>query len=255
MSTVRRAWQIFLAFGGGRRYTHASCFGKTNPPSPELAMLRSSLDKHPIGCDSRRPVAGGNTRRRSAPRAAGREAAERRAAAAPKDLDGYFPFAVPKSPAEWEQRAERVRRQMLVSQGLWPMPTKTPLNAVDARPDRPGRLTRSRRSISKACRATSSPAACIGPKKSRRQAAGRALPARALGQRPVSRRRARSGAAADRARGRAVRGRRPLPAAGPLRATGAAWAASCSTTTCSATPTARSFRSTWSIASPSSGRR
>ncbi len=47
-----------------------------------------------------------------------------------KDLDGYFPFPPPKSKTEWERRAERVRRQILVSQGLWPMPTKTPLNAV-----------------------------------------------------------------------------------------------------------------------------
>jgi len=47
-----------------------------------------------------------------------------------KDLDGYFPFTPPKSKADWEKRAERVRRQILVSQGLWPMPTKTPLNAV-----------------------------------------------------------------------------------------------------------------------------
>ena len=48
----------------------------------------------------------------------------------PKDLDGYFPFTPAKSPDEWAKRAERVRRQILVSQGLWPMPTKTPLNAV-----------------------------------------------------------------------------------------------------------------------------
>lgn len=48
----------------------------------------------------------------------------------PKDLDGYFPFQVPKSIPEWNKRAERVKRQMLVSQGLWPMPTATPLNAV-----------------------------------------------------------------------------------------------------------------------------
>ena len=47
-----------------------------------------------------------------------------------KDLDGYFPFNVPASSAEWEQRAQRVRRQMLVSLGLWPMPTRTPLHAV-----------------------------------------------------------------------------------------------------------------------------
>jgi dienelactone hydrolase len=48
----------------------------------------------------------------------------------PKDLDGYFPFTPPASKADWEKRAERVRRQILVSQGLWPMPTKTPLNPV-----------------------------------------------------------------------------------------------------------------------------
>jgi dienelactone hydrolase len=47
-----------------------------------------------------------------------------------KDLDGYFPFAPPKSEAEWNERAERVRRQILVAEGLWPMPTKTPLHAV-----------------------------------------------------------------------------------------------------------------------------
>lgn len=48
----------------------------------------------------------------------------------PKDLNGYFPFTPPKTPAEWEQRAAYVRRQILVSQGLWPMPEKSPLNAV-----------------------------------------------------------------------------------------------------------------------------
>ena len=47
-----------------------------------------------------------------------------------KDLDGYFPFTPPTSKNDWARRAERVRRQILVSQGLWPMPTKTPLNAV-----------------------------------------------------------------------------------------------------------------------------
>jgi dienelactone hydrolase len=47
-----------------------------------------------------------------------------------KDLDGYFPFAPPGSAEAWARRAERVRRQILVSQGLWPMPSRTPLNAV-----------------------------------------------------------------------------------------------------------------------------
>ena len=47
-----------------------------------------------------------------------------------KDLNGYFPFNPPSSLSEWDVRKERVRRQILVSQGLWPMPTKTPLNPV-----------------------------------------------------------------------------------------------------------------------------
>ena len=47
-----------------------------------------------------------------------------------KDLDGYFPFTPPVSKEAWAKRADRVRRQILVAEGLWPMPTKTPLNAV-----------------------------------------------------------------------------------------------------------------------------
>ena len=47
-----------------------------------------------------------------------------------KDLNGYFPFFAPKSVKEWEPRRDFVRRQLLISQGLWPMPSKTPLNAV-----------------------------------------------------------------------------------------------------------------------------
>jgi len=48
----------------------------------------------------------------------------------PKDLNGYFPFQPPKSAQEWEQRADFVRRRVLVSQGLWPLPTRSPLNPV-----------------------------------------------------------------------------------------------------------------------------
>ena len=47
-----------------------------------------------------------------------------------KDLDGYFPFTPPAGAADWAPRAERIRRRVLVSQGLWPLPTKAPLNAV-----------------------------------------------------------------------------------------------------------------------------
>ena len=48
----------------------------------------------------------------------------------PKDYDGYFPFTPPKTKAEWDKRAEFVRRRILVAEGLWPMPTRTPLNVV-----------------------------------------------------------------------------------------------------------------------------
>ncbi|OGV75329.1 MAG: acetylxylan esterase [Lentisphaerae bacterium RIFOXYB12_FULL_65_16] len=47
-----------------------------------------------------------------------------------KDLNGYFPFTPPATSEAWAKRAERVRRQMLVTLGLWPMPPRTPLNAV-----------------------------------------------------------------------------------------------------------------------------
>jgi len=47
-----------------------------------------------------------------------------------KDYNGYFPFTPPKTKGAWEKRREEVRRQILVSQGIWPLPTKTPLNAV-----------------------------------------------------------------------------------------------------------------------------
>jgi len=47
-----------------------------------------------------------------------------------KDLNGYFPFTPPKTLEVWKTRREEVRRRILVSQGLWPMPEKGPLNAV-----------------------------------------------------------------------------------------------------------------------------
>lgn len=50
--------------------------------------------------------------------------------APPKDLDGYFPFTPPASRDQWAKRAEQVRQQILVSQGLWPMPSKAPLKPV-----------------------------------------------------------------------------------------------------------------------------
>ena len=47
-----------------------------------------------------------------------------------KDLNGYFPFKPVEDKAQWNKRAEHVRRQMKVALGIWPEPTRTPLNAV-----------------------------------------------------------------------------------------------------------------------------
>jgi len=49
---------------------------------------------------------------------------------AAKTLDGYFPFAVPESKEAWAVRRKQLREQVLVATGLWPLPEKTPLDAV-----------------------------------------------------------------------------------------------------------------------------
>lgn len=46
------------------------------------------------------------------------------------NLNGYFPFKAVEGRAQWESRSAQIRRRILVSQGLWPLPTKSPLNAV-----------------------------------------------------------------------------------------------------------------------------
>lgn len=46
---------------------------------------------------------------------------------APKTLNDYFPFVVPKAKEAWESRRKQLREQLLVATGLWPMPEKTPL--------------------------------------------------------------------------------------------------------------------------------
>src|SRR4051794_31009537 len=46
----------------------------------------------------------------------------------PKDYNGYFPLTPPTSKEAGEKRKQEVREQVLVANGLWPMPPKTPLN-------------------------------------------------------------------------------------------------------------------------------
>lgn len=47
-----------------------------------------------------------------------------------KTLNGFFPFKAMSSRAAWKQRQIAIKRRILISQGLWPLPTRTPLNAV-----------------------------------------------------------------------------------------------------------------------------
>jgi dienelactone hydrolase len=63
-----------------------------------------------------------------------------------KTLNDYFPFTPCKTKAAWLERADAVRRQLLVSQGLWPMPTPTPHQAVVH-----GRIDRDTYTVEKVC--------------------------------------------------------------------------------------------------------
>lgn len=47
-----------------------------------------------------------------------------------RTLDDYFPFTPVDSPAAWAKRSEQLRRQAMLAAGVWPLPTKTPLEAV-----------------------------------------------------------------------------------------------------------------------------
>jgi hypothetical protein len=49
---------------------------------------------------------------------------------AQKTLDDYFPFEPPTTRQQWEQRRTELRRQILVSQGLFPLPDKTDLKPI-----------------------------------------------------------------------------------------------------------------------------
>ncbi len=47
-----------------------------------------------------------------------------------KTLNDYFPFTVPPDLPSWERRRQRLREQLLVALGLWPMPEAPPLQPV-----------------------------------------------------------------------------------------------------------------------------
>jgi dienelactone hydrolase len=48
----------------------------------------------------------------------------------PITLDGYHPMTVPANKEAWEARRKELREQVLVANGLWPMPEKLPLKPV-----------------------------------------------------------------------------------------------------------------------------
>ncbi len=47
-----------------------------------------------------------------------------------KDLNGYFPFVVPTTAEAWQTRRAELKQQLQVSLGLFPLPARTPLQAV-----------------------------------------------------------------------------------------------------------------------------
>ena len=57
----------------------------------------------------------------------GAAAQEKTMTSPPRDLNTHHLFSPPASRTAWEERARDLRRQILFSAGLWPMPAKTPL--------------------------------------------------------------------------------------------------------------------------------
>lgn len=56
-----------------------------------------------------------------------------------KDLNDFFPFHVPKSLEAWKERKAQLKRRVLVANGLYPLPERTPLKAViHGKVERPG---------------------------------------------------------------------------------------------------------------------
>ena len=47
-----------------------------------------------------------------------------------RTLDSHFPFLVPKDVEAWKERADALRLHVQMSLGLWPLPERSPLNAV-----------------------------------------------------------------------------------------------------------------------------
>ncbi|WP_246862606.1 hypothetical protein [Gemmata obscuriglobus] len=54
---------------------------------------------------------------------------------APKTLNDYFPFVVPKTKEAWEARRKQLREQLLVATGLWPAAGEDPAERRGSRED------------------------------------------------------------------------------------------------------------------------
>src|SRR5262245_17274235 len=48
----------------------------------------------------------------------------------PKNYNGTCPWTPPTSKEAWEKRRQVVREQVLVANGLWPMPERPPIKAT-----------------------------------------------------------------------------------------------------------------------------
>ena len=129
----------------------------------------------------------------------------------PVDFKPHF-----KDKADWERRAEALRTQVLVAEGLWPMPERTPLKPVVH-----GKINRDGYTIEKVFFASLPGHYVSGnlyrPREQDRQAAGRALPARPLGERPACRTPARRRPKSISIPTPNRRSSRPFVPPGPLR--------------------------------------
>ncbi|HIK90428.1 MAG TPA: acetylxylan esterase, partial [Planctomycetes bacterium] len=47
-----------------------------------------------------------------------------------RTLNSYFPFTTVENEQRWQQRQTEIKRRILISQGMWPQPTKTKLRAT-----------------------------------------------------------------------------------------------------------------------------
>ena len=149
----------------------------------------------------------------------------------PKDLNGYFPLVgaeVEGSSGPSGRRKCGGRLQW--REGIWPLPEKTPLNAVIH-----GQIDKGDYTVEKVYFESVPGFFVTGnlyrPKTTTGKVAGRALSAWPLERRAVHRYRPAGGAEGDRHWLGAVRERRPQPACRRCRCNARAWAASVFTTT------------------------